>query len=68
MGVKVSHSVFLMEEAPDLHVNTHDPSIRKIIIRQYDKHGKDFVYREYGVSDRLVRRWKQLQRETLQLV
>lgn len=44
-------------------MNTHDPSIRKMLIRQFDKYGKDFVYREYGVSDRTIRRWKSLLRE-----
>jgi len=52
-----------MEETSEPHVNTHDPSIHKMLIRQYDKHGKDFVYREYGVSDRTIRRWKSLLRE-----
>ena len=63
-GVQLSHSVRSMERTADLPVNTHDPSIRKIIIRQYDKYGKEFVYREYGVSDRSVRRWKRLKSAT----
>jgi transposase len=53
-----------MDESPDLAVNTHDPSIRKMLIRQYDKHGKEFIYREYGVSSRSIRRWKSLKKSS----
>ncbi len=48
---------------PHAGVNTHDPSIRKILIRQYDKYGKEFIYREYGVSRRSIQRWKKLKVE-----
>ena len=44
-------------------VNTHDPSIRKILIRRYDKYGKEFIYLEYGVSRRTIQRWKKLKVE-----
>lgn len=54
------HSIIHMEESADLSLDTYDPSIRAIIIRQYDEHGKEFVLKEYGVSDRTIRNWKRL--------
>jgi transposase len=48
---------------PHHGLKTHDPSFRKLLIRQYDKYGKEFISQEYGVSDRSIRRWKKLKAE-----
>jgi transposase len=64
LRVARGHSFAAMEETSQHSVNTHDPSIRKMLIRQYDKHGKEFILSEYGVSDRSVRRWKKLWKES----
>jgi transposase len=58
------HSIFHMEESADLSLNTYDPSLRATIIRQYDTHGKKFVLKEYGVTDRTIRNWKRLKTTT----
>jgi len=49
-----------MAESSDLSLDTYDPSVRALIIRQYDTQGKRFVQKEYGVSDRTIRNWKRL--------
>ena len=61
-GVKVGHSVSAMESEENLNLNTHDPSVRKLIIGQYNKYGYEFIKKEYGVSERSVRRWKSIKR------
>jgi transposase len=47
-----------MEEASDASLDTYDPSVRAHIIRQFNEYGKEFVLKEYGVSDRTIRNWK----------
>lgn len=62
-GVILGHSALGRQKMSEHGLNTHDPSIRKMLIRQYDKYGKEFIINEYGVSDRSIRRWKKLKAE-----
>lgn len=45
-------------ETPPLYLNTHDPSIRNMLIQKYDKYGEKYVYDEFGVAGGTVRKWK----------
>lgn len=45
-------------------VNTRDPDIREIILKQYDKYGAQWVENEYKVSRQDVANWKTLKAET----
>jgi len=40
--------------------NTRDPEIRRLIIDQYNKHGSQYVEKEFGVSRQDVANWKTL--------
>lgn len=52
-----------MESAP-VHLNTHDPSIRKMLIQKYDKYGETYVHKEFGVTGGAVRKWKRMLAQT----
>src|SRR5688572_4871404 len=39
-------------------LNTHDPTIRNMILQKYDKYGEKYVSEEFGVTGRTVRNWK----------
>jgi transposase len=46
------------------NVNTRDPAIREIIIKQYNKYGAEWIEKEYGVSRKDVANWKKLKADT----
>lgn len=41
-------------------LDTHDPSVRRFIINEYNKEGAIFVEKKYGVARRNVQNWKKL--------
>jgi transposase len=51
-------------DATPLHLNTHDPTIRNMLIRKYDKYGEKYVHEEFGVTGSAVRKWKRLLAQT----
>lgn len=54
----------MMAEEPRFGLNTHDPSIRKMLISKYDKYGGEYVEKEFNVSASAVRKWKVLLKRT----
>lgn len=47
-----------------LNLNFQDPTIRAMIIEDYDKHGIRYTQQTYGISGRCVRKWKSLRIST----
>lgn len=53
-----------MTTNPRHHLNTRDPTIRAMIIEDYNAYGIRYVKKTYDVNGNTVRAWKQLQHST----
>jgi transposase len=49
-----------MGKKPQFSLNTKDPQVRDMIIREYNQYGENYIKRRYGIDRSDISRWKDL--------